>query len=807
MTEPHRKAAGEPGRYSVPVLAALLVLAVGAAIFAFRHRAPSASPAAARTGYATHVQPILAKYCHSCHGPVKPKAKLDLTKYPDEKAILANRKLWKRLWDVVRAHEMPPEEAKLKPSPEERDLLADFVEEALNTVDPDAPRDPGRVVIRRLNRVEYRNTVRDLVGVDFDPTGDFPADEVGYGFDNIGDVLSIPPLLLEKYLAAAEKVLDRAILAPDRLKPPARRLEAENMEAGRGTAPDGFQQVLFANAEIAAQVDIAQDGAYLLRVRAGEDRAGAEPARMLLKVDSVDVRTFSVSAPRTNPQLYEEKVRLARGKRRIALSFLNDFYDPRARQAERDRNLAVDYVDIVGPVDVKPPEPPASHRRIFTAAPGPGKAKGEAAREILAGFAERAFRRPVAAEEVERLARLFEAADRQGDSFEGAVRVPLTAVLVSPHFLFRVERDRPALSEGRSARVEGPPPAGGGTPAVGDYELASRLSYFLWSTMPDEELFESARQGRLRDPKVLEAQVDRMLKDPRSRELAENFAVQWLQLRRLETHQADPKRLPAFTEKLRDSMRQEVEFFFDDVLREDRSVLALLDAPFTYANEALARHYGLDGVKGEEMRKVDLKDARRGGVLTMAGILMVTSNPTRTSPVKRGKWVLETILGTPPPPPAPDAGELKEVEGGGLTVRQRLEKHRADPNCASCHKRMDPIGFAYENYDAVGAWRDTEDGLPLDVSGALQDGRSFNGAAEFRQVILARKDDFVRTLAEKLFTYALGRGVEYYDAPVLRDIRKSLAENGYTMSALVKGIIGSHPFQHRRSRASEVKDE
>jgi mono/diheme cytochrome c family protein len=778
----------------LPVLAAVVAVPLAAAILLVPRRERTSGPAP--VSYATHVRPLLSRYCGSCHGPEKPKAKLDLSKYGDEKAILADRKRWKRLWDVVRAHEMPPEEAKLKLPPAERDFLADWVEEALNRPDPGAPRDPGRVVIRRLNRTEYRNTVRDLVGIDFDPTGDFPSDEVGYGFDNIGDVLSIPPLLLEKYLAAAEKVLDRAIALPDRLKPPSRRFEAETLEAGRGTSSDGFQQVLLANAEIALQADVAQDGAYLVRVRAGEDRAGPESAKMLLKVDGAEVRTFAVSAPRTNLQSYEEKVRLARGKRRISVAFTNDFYDPRARPSERDRNLVVDYVELVGPVDVKPADPPESHRRIFTVAPGPGRSKGEAAREILSRFAGRAFRRPVASEEVERFVRLFEVADRQGDSFEAALKVPLTALLVSPHFLFRVERDR-----------TGPGADPKGASAVGDFELASRLSYFLWSTMPDDELFERARAGKLRDPKELEAQVERMLADPKSRELAENFAIQWLQLRRLEAHQPDAGKFPAVTEKLRDAMRQEAEGLFDEVLRQDRSILALIDADFTYLNEPLARHYGIEGVKGEEMRRVGLRDERRGGVLTMAAILMVTSNPTRTSPVKRGKWVLETILGTPPPPPAPDAGELKEVEGSGLTVRQRLEKHRADPNCASCHKRMDPIGFAYENYDAVGAWRETEDGLPLDVSGTLQDGRSFNGPAEFRRVILARKDDFVRTLAEKMFTYALGRGVEYYDAPVLRDIRKSLVDNGYRMSALVKGVVGSVPFLYRRNRASEVKDE
>lgn len=755
----------------------------------------------APVAYETHVRPLLSKYCYSCHGPKKAKANLDLSKYATEASVLSARKLWKRILDQIQSLQMPPEESGRQPKPAERELLASWIEAAILRPDPNAPPDPGRVVLRRLNRAEYRNTIRDLLGVElggaFDPTRDFPSDDVGYGFDTIGDVLSIPPLLMEKYVAAAERILDRAIVTPDELKPAVRRLEAEALAVTAGGAPDSAHMVLFANGEVFAEVEVPKDGLYALRVRAGGDQAGPEPARMLLRADDRDLKTFDVSVPRDRMKVYEEKVALRAGKRRIAAAFVNDYYNPSApKRSERDRNLVIDWLELAGPILTGPPPLPESHRRLFTAHPGEGVPKREAARRILAPLAERAFRRPVTPEEVERLLGLFDLADAQGESFEAAMKVPLLAVLVSPHFLFRVERD-------------GPPGAPRGVRPLDDWELATRISYFLWSSMPDEELFSLARQGRLRDPRTLEAQVDRMLRDPRARALSENFALQWLQLRRLEIHTPDPKRFPTFNEKLREAMRREAELLFDEVVRQDRSVLTLLDADFTYVNEALARHYGIPGIQGEEMRRVALQDPRRGGVLMMAAVLTVTSNPTRTSPVKRGKWVLEALLGTPPPPPLPDAGELKDEPEGAerLTVRQRLELHRADPNCAGCHKRMDPIGLGFENYDAIGRWRDTEGRLPLDVSGTLVDGRSFNGPVELKKILLSRRDDFVRNLIEKTLTYALGRGVEYYDAPVVKEIQKSMAAQGFRFSALVKGVVRSYPFRHRRTHWGEVKDE
>jgi hypothetical protein len=779
----------------MPRVGARVLAALAAALFAgsllllwprFRPAAPGVSSANA---YSDEVRPLLARHCYPCHGRQKAKAKLNLEAFADEASVVKARRTWKKVYDQVQAREMPPKE-KPKLSGPELETLISWLEATLDRPDPRAPRDPGRVVMRRLNRVEYRNTIRDLVGVDFNPNAeDFPSDDVGYGFDNIGDVLSMPPLLMEKYLAAAEKILGQAILTEERTRPAVRRFEARTLQSTGGGVPDGDMLVMFANGESVLPVEIAQAGKYLLRIRAAGDQAGSEPARMALKVDDRPIRVVDVSVPRREAKVYEEPLDLRPGARKIAAAFINDYYNPEARPKERDRNLVLDYVELVGPIDLKPPDPPESHRRIFFTKPGLSTTKRQAALEIVGRFARRAFRRPVSPAELERLLSLSDLAEKQGDSFEASVRLALQAVLVSPHFLFRIERSSGRLS---------------------DHELASRLSYFLWSTMPDAGLEEAAEQGRLRDPAAYEAEVRRMLKDPKARSLAENFAIQWLQLRRLETQAPDPKRFPSWDEKLRTAMHDEAVLLFEEIVREDRSVLELLGANYTYLNERLAAHYGIAGVNGPQMRRVELADPRRGGVLTLGAVLTVTSNPTRTAAVKRGKWVLETILGTPPPPPLPDAGELKDEtdEDRKLSLRQRLEKHRADPSCANSHQRMDPIGFAFENYDAIGAWRDRDGAHAIETAASLPDGSSFRGPVELRALLLSRKDDFVRCLTEKLTTFALGRGVEYFDASTVRGIRGALAEHQYRFSSLVLEIARSYPFQYRRDRGTEeVNDE
>jgi hypothetical protein len=618
--------------------------------------ASSASGSSPAERVSADVKPLLAKYCFECHGGPKAKAGLDLTRVADDLSIIRDRKLWGRLAEYVEGGDMPPE-GRPQPTGAEVERLTVAIEEVLSNVDCGRETDPGRVTMRRLNRAEYNNTIRDLVGIDFQPADDFPSDDVGYGFDNIGDVLTLPPLLFEKYLAAAEATAEKAIVAAT---------------------------------------------------------GGADPHTL-----------------------------------------------------------------------------PESHRRIIFCTPTP-ETRTESARAILQRFASRAYRRPAAAGEVARLIRFVDLAAENGESFERGIQLAVEAVLCSPQFLFRVELDP------RSQRGERLPP----THPVNEFELASRLSYFLWCSMPDEELTRLASEGKLRAGDALEQQVRRMLTDPKARALVENFGDQWLQLRLLGAIKPDTGQFPTFDDDLRRAMLEETRLFFGSVVRDDRSVLDFLDATDTFVNERLARHYGIPGIKGEEFRRVTLHDERRGGLLGQASILTVTSNPTRTSPVKRGKWILEQILGTPPPPPPANVPELKEDKDVVLsgTLRQRMEQHRANPDCATCHGRMDPLGFGLENFDAIGAWRDKEGSFPIDASGTLPGGRSFAGPKALKSILREREADFARCLSEKLLTFALGRGLDYYDKCAVDKIVAAIGQNDYRFSALVLGIVNSDPFQKRRQR-------
>lgn len=604
------------------------------------------------------VLPFLARYCSSCHGATKPQGGLNVESLGDETTVAARRRSWQRIREYVDGGLMPPEESP-QPARPEIDRLSAAIKSALDRDDCGKAGNPGRVTIRRLNRSEYNNTIRDLFGADYRPADDFPSDDVGYGFDNMGDVLGMPPLLMERYLAAAELVAGRAI--------------------------------------------------------------------------------------------------------------------------------------VVGPVSPGQ-EKPETHKRIIFREPASPSEYPDAARAILERFATRAYRRPVARPELERLLALVDLAMADGERFEHGIQLAVRAVLVSPHFLYRVELDnRP---RGTASTGANPPQV----EAVGDYELASRLSYFLWSTMPDETLFRLAGEGKLHNPEVLTAQVQRMLVDFRAQALVDNFAMQWLQVRNLRSLSPDRERFPDFDEPLRQAMFRETELFFAEVMREDRSLLDLIDADFTYLNERLARHYGIKGVTGDQFRRVRLTGDQRGGLLTQASILTVTSNPNRTSPVKRGRWVLEQLLGAPPPPPPPDVSTLKDDRAvlTAATMRQRMEQHRARASCAVCHNRLDPLGFGLENYDGLGAWRDQDAGRPVDASGTLPTGESFRGPAELKAILKARKREFARCLTEKMLTYALGRGLEESDRCTVDRILKDLESNGYRSSVLARGIVLSDPFLKRR---------
>lgn len=745
------------------------------------------------TSFDRDIQPILSQYCYGCHGETKRKADLSLQDYRTEAQAIQDRRVWEKVLHNVRTREMPPEN-KPQPTPAQRDLIAAWIEAKVFQCDCNHP-DPGRVTLRRLNRAEYNNTIRDLVGVDFHPADDFPADDSGYGFDNIGDALSMPPILLERYLAAAERILDEAIVTGDPTKRRIRRVNAESMESNTGTEPKGNGWVIVGReGEIFTSMRFLAPGEYLFRVRAYGEQAGPEPVRMALRVGGKDVKVLEVPQEQTAPKIFEQRVILPAGVSRCAVAFLNNFRDPKNPDPkQRDRNLALDYVEFEGPLDPKPQPLPATHRRIFacqTATNAPVEVKLACARAIIENFAKRAYRRPVKSEEVDSLTGLAGLALKDGESFESAIKVALQAVLVSPHFLFRGEL-QPNPDNPQSVHQ------------IEEYALASRLSYFLWSSMPDRELFEQAWRGSLR--KNLEGQVRRMLKDHKALALISNFGGQWLQVRNLDMVTPDSKLFPTFDDGLRAAMRTETELLFETIMREDRGIMDFVNAEYTFVNERLARHYGMTNVTGDSFQRVSLKETQRGGILTHASVLTLTSNPTRTSPVKRGKWILENILGTPPPPPPPDVPELKDSKQLAGTLRQRMEQHRENPTCASCHARMDPIGFSFEHFDAIGAWRDKDEGFPIDPSGKLITGESFHDPNELRKILMTQKrDEFVRCLARKMLTYALGRGLEYYDKCAIDEIAANLTKKNYKFSALVMGIAQSTPFQMRRGEGERT---
>jgi hypothetical protein len=522
---------------------------------------------------------------------------------------------------------------------------------------------------------------------------------------------------------------------------------------------------------------------------------------MAVRYENKDVTVIDVTATEREPKVYEAKFTSEAGKHRIAAAFINDFYQPRVApmngmpgQRQLDRNLAIDYLEVVGPLGTEAKEAPESHKRLLTCTRAGHKHHEACARFALTRFATRAYRRPATTTEIDRLVRITQLAQKEGDSFERGMQLALQAVLVSPHFLFRVELD-PRTAKPSSAAIP-----------VSDYELASRLSYFLWSSTPDDELLALAEKGKLRNPTVLQAQAARMLKDPKSRALVRNFGLQWLTLRNLQGFTPDPKRFPAWNNQLRDDLLTETELFFDAIMREDRSVLEFLDGKFTFLNERLAKHYGIQGVTGDQFRKVALTGDQRGGILTQGSILAVTSNPTRTSPVKRGKWVLETLLNAPPPPPPPDVPDLEEAKGDVMlqgTLRQRMEQHRKDPMCASCHTQMDAIGFGLENFDAIGAWRDQDGGAPIDSSGELAGGKTFKGPLQLAGLLKTQKDQFTKAFTEKLLTYALGRGLENYDRCSVTTMAQRAGKSNYRFSAIVNQIVTAEPFRMRRGEVKE----
>ncbi len=989
---------------TAPGLLAALAAATAASAPTAAPTAEAAAPVLPKFEDATFekdVHPLIEKYCYECHGDGMAKADLALDKYKTVADMEKDTTRWETVLDKVHRHEMPPDDADAQPTEQERDFLVDWVDRTIHQYDPANP-DPGHATLHRLNRSEYTNSIRDLTGVNFQADEDFPADDSGYGFDNIGDVLSLPPMLMEKYLNAADKILDQAIptdplvcrtqnfpaylletgfndlgaqaggwvhlisleeghvsldqyiRAPGEYKvsfegygeptggispngvgstttpPPTpvmpkmslringgtvgvgetyihqfqidatdkdhpgeyswevglpagpvelhevmdrirgganenlitngrvgaqqtgvgwvksitiegplpgvitRWPAAQLTATGPGTANAAGERMMTGNGEISTKFTVAQAGDYILRATAYAQQAGDEPTKMAFRMDGQPVTSFDVLAPaqrlqlpgervfsghpaslalqKAVPQVYEFRLKLTPGEKTFSAGLVNEFADPdNANPNLQRRTLTIQNLEVVDLTQPFVQPELTDEMKGYFAQEATSANKEQRARQIITQFAERAWRGPVDPAEVDKLMGLFALADKNGESFPVSVKVAMKAVLVSPHFLFRGTAPDAAGLAGttgpeikKTALAKTTTAASGGESLgvpVDELTLASRLSYFLWSSAPDDELLGLAEHHQLRAH--LAEQVQRMIASPKSQALVDNFAGQWLQFRSLATFNPDRAVLGddyynAWPE-LCDEMEKETGLFFNYVMRQDRSVFDFLTGNYTFVNDDLANYYGLPAITGDDFRKVSLDGTPRRGVLTQGSVLVLTSNPTRTSPVKRGKWVLENLLGTPPPPPPPNVPALdSETELTG-TLRQQMEQHRANPICASCHARMDPIGFGLENFDAAGLWRDTDKDSPIDASGKLLTGETFNGAADLVQILAEKKrTDFLRCLSEKMLTYALGRGLEYYDREATDQIITELDKGGDKFSVLMMSVVNSVPFQEMR---------
>jgi hypothetical protein len=802
------------------------------------------------------IRPVLEDYCYGCHGDGANKGGVVLDRFATEPVRLRDHQLWWSVLKNVRAGIMPPA-GKPRPTEEEQRLLEGWIKYGAFGIEPKNP-DPGRVTVRRLNRVEYRNTVRDLLGVDFD-NSEFPQDDSGHGFDNIGDVLTLSPLLLEKYIAAAKVIVSEAV-------PASSRIAAERTISGKrfheaGAPPPGEKDEgpltlsYYQPATVSSRVQAEHAGRYRLALDLTANEKYVEGVfdlnrcKLVFKVDGTErlAREYSRQGGKTFHDEIEQDWQAGEHELTLELQPLM----PDTKQV-RSLSLRIESVTVRGPLDERYYVRPKNYARFFPRdVPEDPALRRAYAREVLARFAMRAYRRPAPEETVDRLTALAESLyNQEGHTFEAGIGQAMTAVLASPAFLFREEAVEPGSRDP--------------FPLVDEYALATRLSYFLWSSMPDEELFALAAANELREN--LSAQLARMLASPRSEEFVRHFVGQWLQARDIETvlvnaaavisrdeppDPASERRRARFRElnrkppesltpeekkeleqvrgtffngfrrfrefeltgELRRAMRRETEMLFAHVLRNGRSVLDLLDSDYTFLNERLAKHYAIADVKGEEMRLVTLPpDGPRGGILTQGTVLAVTSNPDRTSPVKRGLFILENLLGIPPAPPPPDIPPLedagKQFGDRKPTLRETLALHRQNGVCMSCHDRMDPLGLALENFNALGRWRDKDRGQPIDSTGKLITGEEFSDIRELKQLLVnARRGDFYRCLSEKLLTYALGRGVEYYDVEAVDALVGKLESKGGSAAELLLGVVESVPFQRSRRQPTLAANE
>lgn len=763
----------------------------------------------------------LNQYCVTCHNQTLKTAGLMLD-HLDPADLGRDAQQWEKVLRKLRGRQMPPAGM---PRPDEAtyDGFITYIEKGLDRLAETSP-NPGRPAMHRLNRTEYANVIRDLLALEIDSKALLPADDIGYGFDNIGDVLTVSPFLMERYLSAAAKISRLAI--GDTTQSPSFQIynvphtlkQVDRMNENLPFGSRGgfvFRHYFPVDAEYTFKVKL-QTGRY------GEALDTDIVRQVDVLIDNEILKRFTIEAG-TKAEARNEfasttasgakeidghlevTVPVKAGIRTVQATFLKDTTKPVGILVEysapgeddvSDFFEGIGSVTIGGPYNITGPGESPSRDKIFSSCtPGETeKSEKNCARNILANLARHAYRRPVTNEDLTPLLDMYQVGTADG-GFESGIRLALQRILVSPEFLFRLQIDPAKVKPGQAYRIS-------------DLDLASRVSFFLWSSIPDEELLALAEKNRLSKPGVLEKQVQRMLADPRSTSLVTNFTGQWLYIRNMARVFPDPLAFPNFDENLRDAMQKETTLVFESMLRENRSVVDILDFDYTYVNERLAQHYGIEGIYGAEFRRIPVTDDRRKGLLGQGSILTVTSYPDRTAPTIRGKWIMEQILGTPPPPPPPNVPSLEnDNDTKAMTMRQRMEKHRANPACAVCHKVMDPLGFALENFDGLGRWRDknTFSNTPIDSSGVLPDGTSFDGPVGLREVLLSRQDLFVETLTEKLLTYALGRGVEYYDLPVVRKIRSDAEKDKYSWSSIIMGIVNSTPFQMRRAADVDIQ--
>lgn len=735
-----------------------------------------------RQQFQDELVPLLRTYCYDCHGAEDGEGGLSLEADDTAQKLLKGRNHWMRAKAQVQLGTMPPTDADPM-DPTTRQRMVDLIDDLANAVDCVRNPNAGKVTLRRLNRAEYRNTVRDLTGIDYAPAEDFPGDDVGYGFDTIGDVLSLPPLLMEKYLDAAEAIVGEAIYTP----PPPAVFATQIDFASLKSEPDvgnGSPLNMSSNATVSFEFKAPFKGNYTVNLVVSGDQGGDEPVRIRVTSGSTEK---IIDVPEDDATEKQFQFQCVASKRKVDIAFINDFYVA----GKVDRNFRLHHIEVKGverPSQfTNRPTLPASHKYLLFQTPGGKESFESAAAAVLGRFASRAYRRPASRSEIDRLVGFAKQVRDGGASFEESMQVAMQAVLVSPYFLFRVERPRK-------------PDASGKMPLINDYELATRISYFLWSSMPDDELLLLAHRKELRDRSKLLEKVGQMIQDPRASRFVDNFASQWLQLRNLDTVDPDNRIYRGFNDEIREAMRIETLMFFSEVMKNNLPATKLIDADFSYLNEALAEFYGISGVRGNQFRLVSLKDTPRGGLLTHASVLTVTSNPTRTSPVKRGKWILDNLLNTPPPPAPPNVPELEKGMLVG-SLRERMEQHRSNPACAACHNMMDPLGFALENFDAVGRYRTRDGRDEIDASGEMPDGTHFVGAEGLRDLLATqRKDQFVRCLVEKMLIYSLGRGTEYYDKCAIDQIMARVRSKDYRFAYVIAGIIESEPFQKQGFR-------